>query len=39
VTPGGSKLWKWNYAYDGKQKTMAFGSYPGSAFPRPGSSG
>ncbi|MFC0205772.1 tyrosine-type recombinase/integrase [Novosphingobium soli] len=28
VTPGGSKLWKWNYAYDGKQKTMAFGSYP-----------
>lgn len=28
VKPGGSKLWKWNYAYDGKQKTMAFGSYP-----------
>jgi hypothetical protein len=28
VKPGGSKLWKWNYAYDGKQKAMAFGSYP-----------
>ena len=28
VKPNGSKLWKWNYAYDGKQKTMAFGIYP-----------
>ncbi len=28
VTPNGSKLWKWSYAYDGKQKTMAFGAYP-----------
>lgn len=28
VTPNGSKLWKWNYIHDEKQKTMAFGSYP-----------
>lgn len=28
VKPNGSKLWKWNYVYDGKQKTMAFGIYP-----------
>src|SRR3546814_16570570 len=28
VTPNGSKLWKWSYAHDNKQKTMAFGSYP-----------
>jgi len=28
VKPNGSKLWKWNYAYDGKQKTMHFGIYP-----------
>lgn len=28
VKPGGSKLWKWSYAYDGKQKTMHFGIYP-----------
>ncbi|MES2451754.1 MAG: integrase arm-type DNA-binding domain-containing protein [Pseudomonadota bacterium] len=28
VRPNGSKLWKWSYAYDGKQKTMAFGAYP-----------
>jgi len=27
VKPNGSKLWKWNYAYDGTQKTMAFGIY------------
>ncbi|WP_404480528.1 tyrosine-type recombinase/integrase [Novosphingobium sp. BL-52-GroH] len=28
VKPNGSKLWKWNYAYGEKQKTMAFGIYP-----------
>jgi len=28
VKPNGSKLWKWNYAYNGKQKTMNFGIYP-----------
>jgi integrase len=28
VKPGGSKLWKWGYAYDGKQKTMHLGIYP-----------
>lgn len=26
--PGGSKLWKWSYAYAGKQKTLHFGIYP-----------
>lgn len=28
VTTGGGKLWRWNYSYDGKNKTMAFGAYP-----------
>ncbi|MEO9133250.1 MAG: integrase arm-type DNA-binding domain-containing protein [Sphingomonas sp.] len=28
VTPSGGKLWRWNYDYDGKQKSMAFGGYP-----------
>jgi len=28
VNPRGSKLWKWSYAYDGKQKTLHFGVYP-----------
>lgn len=28
VSPSGSKLWRWNYSYDGKQKTLAFGPYP-----------
>ena len=28
VTPGGGKLWRWNFKYDGKQKTMAFGAWP-----------
>lgn len=28
VTPSGGKLWRWNYYYDGKQKSMAFGAYP-----------
>ncbi|MFX4086444.1 tyrosine-type recombinase/integrase [Sphingobium yanoikuyae] len=28
VTPSGGKLWRWNYSYDGKQKTMAFGAWP-----------
>jgi len=28
VTPSGGKLWRWNYTYDGKQKSMAFGAYP-----------
>ncbi|AEG50202.1 integrase family protein [Sphingobium chlorophenolicum L-1] len=26
VAPGGGKLWRWNYVYDGKNKTMAFGA-------------
>lgn len=28
VAPGGGKLWRWNYDYDGKSKTMALGAYP-----------
>lgn len=28
VTPSGGKLWRWNYTYDGRQKSMAFGAYP-----------
>ena len=28
VTPSGGKLWRWNYRYDGKQKTMPLGKYP-----------
>lgn len=28
VTPQGSKLWRWAYRFDGKQKLMALGSYP-----------
>ncbi len=27
VTPSGGKLWRWNYVYDGKQKSMAFGAW------------
>ena len=34
VTPSGSKLWRWNYEYDGTQKSMAFGAY---APPKPNS--
>jgi len=29
VTPSGGKLWRFKYRYDGKQKLLAFGSYPG----------
>lgn len=28
VMPAGSKLWRWKYWFDGKQKQMAFGKYP-----------
>jgi hypothetical protein len=28
VAPGGGKLWRWNYTFDGKHRTMAFGAYP-----------
>jgi integrase len=28
VQPGGSKLWRLNYRYAAKQKTLAFGGYP-----------
>jgi integrase len=28
IAPGGGKLWRFNYAFDGKQKTLAIGPYP-----------
>lgn len=28
VTPSGGKLWRWNYEYDGRHKSMAFGAWP-----------
>ena len=28
VTPTGGKLWRFKYRYDGKQKLLAFGTYP-----------
>ena len=28
VSPSGGKLWRWNYRFEGKQKTMPFGKYP-----------
>ena len=28
VKPGGSKLWKWSYSYNGKQMTLHFGVHP-----------
>ena len=28
VPPAGSKLWRWNYRYGGRQKTMPLGKYP-----------
>lgn len=28
ITPAGGKLWRYSYRFDGKQKTLALGSYP-----------
>ena len=28
VTPGGSKLWRLKYRFDGKEKRLSFGRYP-----------
>jgi hypothetical protein len=28
VNPGGSKLWRWRYRFDRKEKLMALGTYP-----------
>lgn len=28
VKPSGSKLWKWSYSYDRRQRTLHFGVYP-----------
>ena len=35
VTPSGGRLWRWNYDYDGKQKSMAFGAYSRRMIPAP----
>ena len=28
VTPAGSKLWRWSYRFEGKEKLMSLGEYP-----------
>lgn len=28
ITPAGGKLWRWAYAFSGKEKLMSFGKYP-----------
>jgi integrase len=28
VNPDGSRYWRWNYRFAGRQKTMAYGAYP-----------
>jgi len=28
VSPAGSKLWRWKYRFEGKEKRLAFGAYP-----------
>ena len=28
ITPSGGKLWRQNYTYAGKHRTISFGSYP-----------
>ncbi|MDR2260573.1 MAG: integrase arm-type DNA-binding domain-containing protein [Azoarcus sp.] len=28
ITPAGGKLWRFDYRFDGKEKTLAFGKYP-----------
>jgi hypothetical protein len=28
VNPSGSKLWRWRYYFEGKEKLMALGDYP-----------
>ena len=29
VNPDGSRYWRWNYRFAGRQKTIAYGAYPG----------
>jgi hypothetical protein len=31
VAPNGGKYWRYNYRFDGKQKTLALGIYPSDA--------
>lgn len=35
VNPVGSKLWRWRYRFDGKEKLMALGEYPLISLGRP----
>jgi integrase len=28
ITPAGSKLWRWKYRFNGREKLMSFGGYP-----------
>ncbi|MGZ8199642.1 MAG: Arm DNA-binding domain-containing protein, partial [Methylosarcina sp.] len=28
LTPQGGKLWRFDYRYEGKRKTLSFGAYP-----------
>ncbi len=28
IPPSGTKLWRWRYYFEGKEKMMAFGEYP-----------
>ena len=28
VTPRGGRYWRWNYAFDSKNKTIALGTFP-----------
>jgi hypothetical protein len=29
VTPSGGKLWRWSYEFNGKEKLLSYGPYPG----------
>ncbi|MDR2141240.1 MAG: Arm DNA-binding domain-containing protein, partial [Deltaproteobacteria bacterium] len=28
ITPAGNKIWRYNYQFEGKGKTLTFGQYP-----------
>lgn len=34
VTTAGSRLWRWKYRHDGKERLMSFGAYPGVSLAR-----
>jgi hypothetical protein len=39
VTAGGSKLWRWKYRYNGKEKRLAIGTIPRCPCSRPATCG